>query len=504
MVYKKYIKRNGKLYGPYVYHSKRVDGKVVSEYIGPKSSFNKNYFFGAAAVLFLVLVLASGIYFFNESRKSFSGQAVINLEGNYVYQESFDGDVKINLKEGELIPAQSEVVLENGGESYYYNLSDFVEDETVSGSFYIQGKSLSGEGEGYGLEGEKEITPQVYFKLRIVEDEIVPSDDSEEIESNESEDNIIEVEQNESESEVVEEGVEQDESEVVEEETVEVEEATVEEDVEDNSEEEINDAGVEVDEQITGNIISRLFGGVYNFFLNLGPSGQVVLGDEVEGSVTKGDEYSLMLPDGQAAEIVSGSVRTAEENLSDGQISLDRRENEFIVTTTYSETESGFGSEYIGEKEKTINLNLSSKNLIFDEEILNVKLVYGGEEILSLSVNLSEGVIYSENKTESNLTMTNATVTELTGEERAILQNEFGNESVRVTKAEEFNGRIVVRMEVGNYWTENSYGSDLTDEKLEEQISESRTRWLKDLANNLLKEETVPQNRSELFVNYSI
>ena len=36
MAYKKYITKNGKIYGPYVYHSKRVDGKVVSEYHGLK------------------------------------------------------------------------------------------------------------------------------------------------------------------------------------------------------------------------------------------------------------------------------------------------------------------------------------------------------------------------------------------------------------------------------------------------------------------------------------
>ncbi|MEX0932971.1 MAG: hypothetical protein WDZ77_02640 [Candidatus Pacearchaeota archaeon] len=36
MAYKKYIKRDGKIYGPYIYHSKRVDGKVISEYKGSK------------------------------------------------------------------------------------------------------------------------------------------------------------------------------------------------------------------------------------------------------------------------------------------------------------------------------------------------------------------------------------------------------------------------------------------------------------------------------------
>ena len=36
MAYKKYIKRGGKLYGTYLYESKRVNGKVVSEYHGSK------------------------------------------------------------------------------------------------------------------------------------------------------------------------------------------------------------------------------------------------------------------------------------------------------------------------------------------------------------------------------------------------------------------------------------------------------------------------------------
>lgn len=36
MVYEKYIKRNGKMYGPYLYESKRVKGEVVTFYYGKK------------------------------------------------------------------------------------------------------------------------------------------------------------------------------------------------------------------------------------------------------------------------------------------------------------------------------------------------------------------------------------------------------------------------------------------------------------------------------------
>ena len=34
MAYERYIKKNGKVYGPYLQHSKKVDGKVVTEYRG--------------------------------------------------------------------------------------------------------------------------------------------------------------------------------------------------------------------------------------------------------------------------------------------------------------------------------------------------------------------------------------------------------------------------------------------------------------------------------------
>lgn len=42
MVYKKYIKKNGKTYGPYIYQSRRVNGKVVSNYHG-KGNLTFNY-----------------------------------------------------------------------------------------------------------------------------------------------------------------------------------------------------------------------------------------------------------------------------------------------------------------------------------------------------------------------------------------------------------------------------------------------------------------------------
>ncbi|HTY44239.1 MAG TPA: hypothetical protein VMC80_03275, partial [Patescibacteria group bacterium] len=41
MAYKKYIKRGGKTYGPYVYHSKKINGRVTSQYLGKYEKKNK-------------------------------------------------------------------------------------------------------------------------------------------------------------------------------------------------------------------------------------------------------------------------------------------------------------------------------------------------------------------------------------------------------------------------------------------------------------------------------
>ena len=42
MAYKRYIKKNGKVYGPYIYHSRKENGKVISEYQGKGRSSVKD------------------------------------------------------------------------------------------------------------------------------------------------------------------------------------------------------------------------------------------------------------------------------------------------------------------------------------------------------------------------------------------------------------------------------------------------------------------------------
>jgi hypothetical protein len=62
MVYKKYIKRGEKIYGPYKYHSRKVNGKVITDYLGkhveknPKNRFLVFLIIGLIAVISLILI----------------------------------------------------------------------------------------------------------------------------------------------------------------------------------------------------------------------------------------------------------------------------------------------------------------------------------------------------------------------------------------------------------------------------------------------------------------
>ena len=72
MAYKKYIKRDGKLYGPYIYHSRKVNGKVISEYLGKGKEKNKNKRKKILSVLIIALIIFSLIIALNYNKIDFS------------------------------------------------------------------------------------------------------------------------------------------------------------------------------------------------------------------------------------------------------------------------------------------------------------------------------------------------------------------------------------------------------------------------------------------------
>lgn len=489
MVYKKFIKKNGKTYGPYHYHSERVGGKVVSKYLGPKENKN-NFVWTFVGITAAVLLLYFVAVYFNGG--SLTGNVVLNANTVLLSDGSLTGEVKVSLKEGELIPANSKVVITNSsGDVREFFLKDVVSEDAVEGDFFIVGKSVSGNGEGYGVYGTKSVYPSVYFTLSVSNLETTtPGEDVSDDETSEGNETIEEVSES---NETIEEEVE---DEIV------VEEEVVEEGVEESG-----------NSTITGNVISGLLNSVSNFFLGFSPTGNVALevGQEVSGSVTGDSSYTYTLSEGQTASIVPGSVRTDESQIDDSYVKLSLSGTELTVTTTYSESVEGFGSDYVnnGVGEELI-IDLSGLGISTDEGNLEIKVVYEDEILISISDVIEFGNNILTNSTqELNETILDEAIIQeiqfkLSESERQILLDEFGNSTVDVVKSEIVNGRLIVRYSLVKYWAEFSYDeSDLDDERIELRMSNDRVKWLKDIAKSLSVETSEPEE-FEFVGNFSI
>lgn len=402
MAYKKYIKRDGKIYGPYIYHSKRVDGKVVSEYHGQGKKEYTKFIFVTIGILFLVSI----VYFLGFSQRGITGHAVFDINADYQEGEALSGKLKMSLQEGEFIPADSKVVFNNAGNSYEYTLSEVVSEPPSSTT----------AGEGYGIPGEKEIFSFVDFIL------------------------------------IVEKGIEGDN------ETVQL--------------------------------------------------------SEVQGQASRDSDFVYVLGEGETnAELKLKSVKVNGEEFPDNTVKVDKNGGEITVTTDYFEIEEGFGEGYAGTEVKEMEIDLASLGLVLEPGELKVSVFDGEEEKISLTTTLSSGQIdESVEPTPTQDTAPDTQTTdpnepevietideplvvpsvssELTVEEREVLENEFGNASVQITKAISKNGFIVIRYEIGEYWVENSYSRDLDNVTLESYMSSDRIKWLKDVARLISSSES--------------
>jgi len=72
--------------------------------------------------------------------------------------EAIVGEVVINLQQGELLPAFTEVIVGLDGAEMSFILSELVDLQTSEGNFYVDDNGISGFGEGYGLIGESEFS----------------------------------------------------------------------------------------------------------------------------------------------------------------------------------------------------------------------------------------------------------------------------------------------------------------------------------------------------------
>lgn len=443
MVYKKFIKRGGKLCGPYYYESVRVGNKVISKYIGTSlkktpenvvqehsknSSSRRNNFFKFA---FLGLILALILFVFIYS-SSITGKITLQLEPS-ISGEQIDGNLILKVKAGELIPSDSVVLVSLNNQIKEIPLSQLVSLSQLNGDYYSEGSSLSGGGGGYGFIGTKKVYPDVDFKLRVLEEvseetpteipitpsepapetpqeatpsipeeEITPETPEEEIEEEPqetpeetpSETAIPPAEEAQTPKEEKKEGKESKKEET----TSETPQATpIETQVETTPEpapvESVPETPVETPAEASP------------------VTTQAIKENEIEGSVNKNKDFNYNLQEGETVEIKKNSVKVKGEQIEDSVVSLSVSDNVARVTTDYSLEEEGFGEDYLGEEHEII-INLNSLGISAED----------GE--LSIQIKAQESIIAETSAEVSVLGETNETSEEIPENETIIPSNQ--------------------------------------------------------------------------------
>jgi hypothetical protein len=457
-VHKKYTWKNGKRFGPYYYENKRVNGKVVSKYLGSveyHSKLNskrkglKVLGVMVLVVLLLFLLIFQGVFLG-------TGRVALDLDTSYNIGDNLSGKLRFNLKEGELIPLDSKVIVNLGGEIKEFSLVDLVETEIDNGDYYAEGVELIGSGEGFGIIGGDVSYPDVNFELSVfsvggVDGGGSDSDDEEVVEDV---DVVEEGDVNDEDSddeEVVEDVDEEDSVEVVVDETDDVVDEVVEEsegsDSEDSSDSgsgsdssdgedssdsssspsgdsgsessgdsDVGDSGGDSEDRSDSGGDSGSDSGDGDSGGSDGSGESAITGEAVrenefvvKGSTNKKSKFSYNLEDGQSAEIITGSVSVNGSSIDDEKIKLKVKKKDLEVTTKYS-TGGGFGKEYLGDEKLNLEIDLSEFGFSVNESgVLSVQLVFediiiteSTKNVIVNDLELNESVI-EENISEKEI-----------------------------------------------------------------------------------------------------
>ncbi len=471
VVHKKYTYKNGKRYGPYYYETKRVNGKIVTTYLGPTNphaqkktdDFHERFHKvvtradtrrrTARRKKRLPLALLAGAGFFGVLLLLFvlpqaflTGFASLDIQATYAPGEQVGGDIVLSVQEGTLLPADTLVEVTLGDQVTTIPLRDLLGTESeLSGTYYLEGSSLTGEGSGFGLAGAREVYPELLFSLAVSgagsqgsgsdssnadEDEAEPSEsadnetvpeepetsnqttsDSETTEETESE----EAQETESEgstdtpSESTDESSDQTESTdeatpesdtgAPAEETGAVDESASEEsstgeaqdaesdDSQSESSEESSSASESSSEDSGSNDAPSESSDSSSEDSGSGPgiTGAVIAEDTliVTGSVSAVTQYEYELGIGEIATLVEGSVLLDNATLPDETLTVTLTSDAAVVSTDYSQTLEGFGTNFSGEATTSFTLDVSLFDIIAEEDsVMRVRFVYANATLL--------------------------------------------------------------------------------------------------------------------------
>lgn len=423
-----------------------------------------------------IIFVALAIFGISSFEKGLTGNAVLDIGANYEEGKPLEGVLQFSFNDGELVPSNTKVVFENAGNVYEYSLADVASEKLTEGNFYVEGENLSGEGQGYGIPGENKIYPDVYFTLGIYSQEQTLSNSTT---FTQSENNSI-TSSTQSENNSVNTSSEQ---------SNEADNLTQTEEIVNETQitEENNTQG----SLITGNSILRFITGAAT-----GYSSEPV--EKITGLVSHETPFTYEVGEGKSAEILSGSVKTSDNQLNDDDVNLEIKDNVVIVTTDYSESEKGFGQNYVGNSESLISVNLKDLNLIFEPGELNISLVYGEEIIDFMSTYLGEKQTTENtaNISEPVKQISNPVVSEnlaLTDEEKTILLDKFKTLNVKTIRQEVVGNKLIVGSEYGNSKIEYVYAYPQDEKSLKVQIENDRTKWQKEIASSISKKYVEPQ-----------
>ena len=480
MVYKKYIKRNGKFYGPYIYNSRRVNGKVISEYHGVDKKDYRKFILPAFGILFLIFIA----FFMINFKGKISGNVIANSEVNISSQNSLiyppvyftlishqtaaaENSNQSNQNESAQISSNTPSENQSSSDSSMNNSSalnpdssNSTQSQTNSSQIVTQQNSSSSsvpinsstspstDAGSSSTASDSSLTTSAVSST--TSPDTSSSTASSTTPSTEQTSSTQTAQSSSSTPSQTSEPTTTSQSS-----TSPSTDAGSSSTASDSSSSSASNADSGAGAPITGGVISNLLKTVSNFFLGLlRPTGMAVSNPSdktINGEVSVGNPFTYTLSQGESVQLVPGSVKTDTKSLPDSAIVISFNGNNVLIETNYSE--------------------LNTPNI--------------------------------QNQTQTNISQTNSTqaiinfdVAPLTSDEEKILENQFGNYSIETTKSELFNGKYILGYQLGDYNIEYSYDPSINNETLKTQIENDKIKWLRDIVNQISKKTVEPQNYS--------
>jgi parallel beta-helix repeat protein len=385
-VHKKYTYKDGKRYGPYVYETKRVGDRVVTNYLGPDSAGWKKKLLLVAGIIVIVAVFLLLVYL---PAPSSTGRVSFDLQVNsYLPGQKILGVINLFFKPGEFVQQNAIVRVKLGDQVKDIPVSELMHTNVVdNGNYYAEGVQLSGSGPGYGQEGEIISSPFIDAELRVY---TPSSTDDVSLSPDESGASVVGNSVSNAGSEGSGRSSPSGSSEVSN-----AGEGVSEQGNNEVSSDSSNDQQTEANTPSTTTVKEHSSSSsaskpsdtpADSTSTDSGVTGNVVSDDEqiIPIRVSRNEPYSYKLESGQRAEIVDGSTTIDGESVSDSVLSVDVSDGEAKVTTSFFTTVHGYGPEFLGKEPAfTVHIDIDDLSLVAQEEgDMSVELI-GDDQVIA-------------------------------------------------------------------------------------------------------------------------